>query len=352
MIRFAKRFIKMLNMSKKPTLQTVAQKAGVSIPTVSQVLRGTGRISAKTQKKVMDAAKALHYVTDGRAASMRSGQTSEIGMIIHYIANPFNAELISGVSDTLEKEGYLVSILDSQDNVERQQRNIEAFIRSSRGALLWVPATNTPRDTLDLLNTHNLPIVTFLRGAFEGIFDHVGIQNEAATSCATEHLIHLGHSKIAYFGGVGASETRIRRVEGYEKALRANGLDYSLVWDAKDDKVSGLEAMLSLREKHPEVTAIVCNGDVVALGASHALRRLGEVPGKSFSIVGFDDIQDASTATPPLTTIAIEPYNFGIKLAQVLINRLKNPKSPTATTLLPFELKIRATTDVPFAENS
>lgn len=331
-------------MSKKPTLQTVAQKAGVSVPTVSQVLRGTGRISAKTQKKVLDAAKALHYVTDGRAASMRSGQTSEIGMIIHYIANPFNAELISGVSDTLEKEGYLVSVLDSQDNVDRQQRNIEAFIRSSRGALLWVPAANTPDETLDLLKTHNLPVVTFIRGAYEGIFDHVGIQNEAATSKATQHLIDLGHTKIAYFGGLGSSETRIRRIKGYQDTLRASGLEYTLVWDAKDDKISGLEAMLDLRKKHPDVTAIVCNGDVVALGASHALRRLGETPGKDFSIVGFDDIQDATTATPPLTTIAIEPYKFGIKLAQVLIHRLTNPTSPTATTLLPFDLKIRATT--------
>ena len=331
-------------MSKKPTLQTVAQKAGVSVPTVSQVLRGTGRISAKTQKKVLDAAKALHYVTDGRAASMRSGQTSEIGMIIHYIANPFNAELISGVSDTLEKEGYLVSVLDSQDNVDRQQRNIEAFIRSSRGALLWVPAANTPDETLDLLKTHNLPVVTFIRGAYEGIFDHVGIQNEAATSKATQHLIDLGHTKIAYFGGLGSSETRIRRIKGYQDTLRASGLEYTLVWDAKDDKISGLEAMLDLRKKHPDVTAIVCNGDVVALGASHALRRLGETPGKDFSIVGFDDIQEATTATPPLTTIAIEPYKFGIKLAQVLIHRLTNPTSPTATTLLPFDLKIRATT--------
>jgi LacI family transcriptional regulator len=307
-------------------------------------LRGTGRISAKTQKKVLDAAKALHYVTDGRAASMRSGQTSEIGMIIHYIANPFNAELISGVSDTLEKEGYLVSVLDSQDNVDRQQRNIEAFIRSSRGALLWVPAANTPDETLDLLKTHNLPVVTFIRGAYEGIFDHVGIQNEAATSKATQHLIDLGHTKIAYFGGLGSSETRIRRIKGYQDTLRASGLEYTLVWDAKDDKISGLEAMLDLRKKHPDVTAIVCNGDVVALGASHALRRLGETPGKDFSIVGFDDIQDATTATPPLTTIAIEPYKFGIKLAQVLIHRLTNPTSPTATTLLPFDLKIRATT--------
>ncbi|MEY2992867.1 MAG: hypothetical protein RI946_2261 [Pseudomonadota bacterium] len=334
-------------MTKKPTLQTVAKKAGVSVPTVSQVLRGTGRISASTQKKVLDAAKALHYVPDGRAASMRSGETREIGMIIHYIANPFNAELISGVSDTLEKEGYLVSVLDSQDNIDRQRRNIEAFIRSSRGALLWVPAANTPSETLDLLKTHRLPVVTFIRGAYDGIFDHVGIQNESATSCATEHLIGLGHTKIAYFGGVGSSETRIQRIEGYQKALIRHGLDYALVWDAKDDKLSGLEAMLKLRQTHPEVTAAVCNGDVVALGASHALRRLGETPGKSFSIVGFDDIQDASTATPPLTTIAIEPYNFGVKLAQVLINRLKEPQSPTATTLLPFKLKIRETTDSP-----
>ncbi len=336
-------------MSKKPTLQTVAQKAGVSIPTVSQVLRGTGRISAQTQKKVLDAAKALHYVPDGRAASMRSGQSSEVGMIIHYIANPFNAELISGVSDTLEKEGYLVSVLDSQDNVDRQQRNIEAFIRSSRGALLWVPAVNTPPTTLELLQTHNLPIVTFIRGAYEGMFDHVGIQNEAAISAATSHLIDLGHTKIAYFGGLGSSETRTRRIKGYQDTLRANGLEFSLVWDAKDDKISGLTAMLELRKKHPEVTGIVCNGDVVALGASHALRRLGETPGKDISIVGFDDIQDATTATPPLTTIAISPYNFGIKLAQVLINRLTNPMSPTATTLLPFELKIRATTDAPLS---
>lgn len=336
-------------MAKKPTLQTVAQKAGVSIPTVSQVLRGTGRISAQTQKRVLDAAKALHYVPDGRAASMRSGQSFEIGMIIHYISNPFNAELISGVSDTLEHEGYLVSILDSQDNVGRQQRNIEAFIRSSRSALLWVPAAHTPIETLELLKTHDLPVVTFLRGAYEGLFDHVGIQNEAATSAATRHLIDLGHTKIAYFGGLGASETRTKRIKGYQDALRANGLEFSLVWDAKDDKISGLTAMLDLREKHPEVTGIVCNGDVVALGASHALRRLGETPGKNISIVGFDDIQDASTATPPLTTIAISPYNFGVKLAQVLIHRLANPKSPVATTLLPFELKVRATTDFPLA---
>lgn len=332
-------------MNQKPTLQTVALKAGVSIATVSQVLRGTGRISEKTRKKVLDAVKALQYVPDGRAASMRSGQTREIGMIIHFLANPFNAELISGVSDTLEKEDYLVSVLDSQDDTNRQRRNLKAFIRSSRGGLLWVPAANTPIETLDLLKAHNIPTVTFLRGAYEGRFDHVGIPNEQATYSATQYLIQLGHKKIAYFGGTGSSEVRLNRIDGYRKALSENDIDAFLVWDAKDDKVSGLHAMLDLRKKHPDITAVVCNGDVVALGACHALRRLGESPGKDISVIGFDDIQDASTATPPLSTVAIEPYHFGVKLARTLLNRLSNTASPTATTLLPYRLEIRETTN-------
>ena len=130
-------------MEKKPKLAHVAQEAGVSVATASQVLRGAGRISEATRKKVLAAAERLHYVRDGRAASMRSGENREIGFAIHQIANPFNAEVISGVSDLLESEGYLVSVLDSNDDTDRQRRNLEAFIRSSRGGLLWVPAQDT-----------------------------------------------------------------------------------------------------------------------------------------------------------------------------------------------------------------
>ena len=85
--------------------------------------------------------------------------------------------------------------------------------------------------------------------------------------------------------------------------------------------------MLELREKHPEVSAIVCNGDVVALGACHALRRIGEMPGQEVSVVGFDDIQDASVATPPSTTMAVSPYQLGKILAQKLIGRLNDPET-------------------------
>ena len=144
------------NVSKKPNLKTLAQAAGVSVPTASQVMRGTGRISEATRKKVLKAAERLHYVPDGRAASMRSGEKREIGMLIHSISNPFNAEVISGVSDHLEGHGYLVSVLDSRDDVMHQKRNLEAFIRSSRGGLIWVPAHETPKTTVTIRKNLNI----------------------------------------------------------------------------------------------------------------------------------------------------------------------------------------------------
>lgn len=331
-------------MSPKPTLDTVAKAAGVSKATVSQVMRGAGRISDATRKKVLAAAKALHYVPDERAASMRSGRLREVGMIIHHISNPFNAEVISGVSDRLEQEGYLVSVLDSQDDPERQKRNLEAFIKSSRAGLLWVPAVETTDDTEQLLRTHRIPTVTFLRSSgIEGL-DHVGIKNRDATRKATRYLADLGHRHIAFFGGDANADVRNERIEGYISILDEMHLGPPIVWEAPDDKMSGMDAMFALTAAHPEVTALVCNGDVVALGACHALQRQGKVPGRDVSVIGFDNIQDAYVSTPPLSTLAVHPYQLGQKLAQTLLARLEQPDAPASTTLVTAELISREST--------
>jgi len=334
-------------MADKPKLETVAKEAGVSTATVSQVMRGTGRISDQTRKKVMAAAAKLHYVPDGRAAAMRSGERREIGLVIHAIANPFNAEAISGVSDLLESEGYLVSILDSQDDATRERRNLEAFIRSSRGGLLWVPANDTPQATYDLLAAHHMPTVTFLRPARSGSFDHVGIRNARATAEATRYLADLGHRNIAYFGGATHSVVRAERIAGYRRAMEEGGLGPALIWESGNDKISGRDAMQALRLAHPDVTAVVCNGDMVALGASLAVADQGLTPGRDVSIIGFDDIQDAAIATPPLTTLATSPYQMGRKLARALLDRLREPDAPPSTTLFPATLVVRGTTGPP-----
>ena len=331
-------------MSNRPKLETVAREAGVSVATASQVMRGAGRISEKTRKLVLEAARKLHYVPDGRAASMRSGNSHEIGFTIHQIANPFNAEVISGVSDLLEAEGYLVSVLDSQDDPERQRRQLETFIRSSRGGLLWVPADNTPQTTLDLLRVHRTPAVTFLRRAGENEFDHVGIENAPAMKAATRHLADLGHRRIAFLGGLADVQVRNERIAGYRAALSELGLHPAIVWPSPDDKQSGLSAMMDLRAAHPDVTGVVCNGDMVALGACLALARLGLEPGKDISVVGFDDIRDAAVATPALTTMAVSPYLLGQRLARVLLERIRTPDLPTVSSTVSAELIVRGTT--------
>lgn len=328
----------------KPTLETVAKEAGVSIPTVSQVMRGTGRISAKTREKVLQTAKKLHYVPDVRAASMRSGENREIGFVISQMSNPFNAEVISGVSDLLEAQGYLVSVLDARDDPERQGRYLEAFIGNGRSGLLWVPAVDTPDETFDLLSTHGLPTVTFLRRTDYRGFDHVGIRNAEAITAATRHLAELGHRHIAYLGGTEMTAVRRERIAGYEQTMTALGLADPLVRSSPDNKLAGLNEMLELHQARPEITGVVCNGDMVALGACLALIRLGLQPGKDVSVVGFDDIQDSAVATPPLTTMAVSPYRLGRKLAQVLLDRIRDPDMPVTISEISAELVVRETT--------
>lgn len=333
-------------MKRKPTLETVAREAGVSIPTVSQVLRGTGRISESTRSKVLEAAKRLHYVRDSRAAAMRSGENREIGFVINRLANPFNAEVISGVVDLLEAEGFLVSVLDAEDDAARQSRHIEAFIRHGRGGLLWVPAISTAPETIEMLTTHAIPTVTFLRPASPDI-DHVGIRNADATAVATGHLADLGHRRIAYLGGDDMASVRRERIAGYERALAERGLGPAIIWPSLDSKIAGLRAMTALRAAHPEVTAVVCNGDMVALGACLGLIRAGLEPGRDVSVTGFDDIQDAAVATPPLTTMAVSPRMLGRKLARVLLERIRDPGMPVSVSETTAELVVRGTSGAP-----
>lgn len=334
-------------MSKRAKLENVAEKAGVSLATASQVMRGTGRISEKTRKKVLKAASDLHYVRDGRAAAMRSGANLEVGFVINKIANPFNAEVISGVSDKLGAEGYLVSILDGRDDLVQQTRHLQSFIELGRAGLLWVPASDQAQSTLEMLKANRTPTVTFMRALEGATFDHVGVQNADAVQKATEHLIDLGHRDIAYLGGQSQSSVRRDRVSGYQRTLSSHDLEFAVVWDCEDTKLAGLQAIEALLAAHPNTTAIVCNGDMVAIGACLGAARMGLKIGHDLSVVGFDDIVDAQLATPALTTMNVSPYNLGQKLADVLLNRIRNPEDLPTTAEVAAQLVVRETTGKP-----
>ena len=278
---------------------------------------------------------------------MRSGQNREIGFLINQIANPFNAEVISGVCDLLEADGYLVSVLDGRDDADRQSQQLEAFIRNGRGGLLWVPATDTQDTVVSMLRNYRMPVVTFMRRLDHAGFDHVGTRNAEATEMATRYLAEIGHKKIAYLGGTDMTSVRQDRILGYTNAVGALGLGAPIVWGSLDNKIAGRDALRALLAKHPDTTAVVCNGDMVALGACLALIDDGMVPGREVSVIGFDDIQDAAVATPPLTTLAVSPYQMGRKLARILLDRIRDPEEPVTVAEVSAELVIRSTTGAP-----
>jgi len=334
-------------MRKKPTLHSVASYAGVSVATASQALRHTGRISDKTRKAVLKAAEELHYVRDSRAASMRSGENREIGLVIHEIANPFNAEVISGLSDFLEAEDYLVSVLDSQNDSTKEIRNLKTFIAGNRSGIIWVPTAQILPETINLLRTNNVPTITFLNSFSNSPFDHVGIRNAKATFDATSHVIALGHRNIAYFGGTGQTYVRKERIRGYREAMTEHGLGAPLIWDCADTKLAASEAMQTFCNAHPDVTAIICNGDRVALGACLSLARQKKLAGRDISVIGIDDITDAALASPPLSTMAVSPTELGRQLGRVMINRLKNPDEQQVYLDITAELVVRQTTGAP-----
>lgn len=315
----------------------------MSIPTVSQVLRGTGRISEKTREKVLKATKKLHYVPDSRAASIRSGENREIGFVINQLLNPFNAEVVSGVVALLEAEGYLVSILDTRDDAIRQGHQLEAFIRNGRGGLLWVPATDTPQETFDMLRAQRTPTVTFMRPSGHE-FDHLGIRDADATAAATTYLLDLGHKHIAFLGGTDLASVRRARIAGFQNTMASRGLNGDVVWPCEDNKRGGMDAFFALKKHHPEVTAVVCIGDMVALGACLALIRMGLRPGVDVSVMGFDNIDDAALATPSLSTMAISPRQMGAQLAHLLLERIRDPDLPIRYAEVSAELIIRETT--------
>ncbi len=333
-------------MAERPTIHTVARTAGVSISTVSQVMRGRGRISEETRRKVLRAAEKVNYVQDRRAAAMRSGESRDIGLLIHNIANPFNAEVVVGANAYLEERGYLVFVLDALDDAARQKRYLQTMMGSSPGGLLWVPAKETDAETIDWVLKSSPTTVSFLRALPGHPFDHVGIDNTRGARLATRHLMELGHQHIAFLGGDHSSDTIQQRVAGYVSALMREGATPS-VRDCAETKADAMEAAIALLNEHPDLTGIVCNCDVVAAGVTLGLARLGLEPGREVSVTGFDDIEDARLWSPPLTTIAVDPKGIGQQLAVALLERKANLDAPVRTVNLPVRLEARASTGRP-----
>jgi LacI family transcriptional regulator len=327
-----------------PTLIDIAKLAGVSRSTVSLVLRESPLVADATRERVLTAMETSGYVYNRHAANLRTVRTDTVGLVVSDITNPYYAELIAGAESVLEEAGRVSFITHTEESLPRQERFLRRMLEQRVDGVLISAASGTRVEALQPFLDAGIPVVQVLRAVDARRFDYVSGDNRLGASYATEHMLALGHRRIAYLGTSAATSVRDERLAGYKDALARAGikLDPALVRECLpaiwSDAKSAMTSLLALR-KPP--TALVCFNDLLALGAMLALSESGRQPGRDFAVVGFDDIDLAAAWKPGLSTIAVRPRELGREAGNMLLERINGSTRSTQNVLLAPRLVIR-----------
>lgn len=319
-------------MAEKSTITDVAQLAGVSPSTVSNLLNGRSqRMRPSTKTRILEAIDELGYTPNQAARQLKTGHSPIIGLIVPSVANPFYGIFARHVESAALKLGYQVLLGNSDRDFGREQKYAEELWGYGVRGIIF-GSSLMQYSHLDNLMARGLHVVAFehaTQDQDETLVDSVGIDNNLAARLATKHLLALGHKRIGFLSGPIRTVSRMQRLEGYQTALAEAGIesDPELIWDiapngnnygdadAVDLGRQGTQELLT-RQNPP--TAIFAINDMFAFGAYAGARDLGMQIPTDLSVVGLDDITLTEVVQPPLTTIR-QPIE---KLAKLAVNRL------------------------------
>jgi LacI family transcriptional regulator len=306
------------------TVADVARVAGVSGATVSHVLNGTRYVSDETKQKVQRAIEELRYEVNSVAQSLKRNRSQMFGLIVSDIANPFFTAVVRGVEDVAQRRGYNVILCNTDEDPARELRSLQLLHQKRADGVLLSP-TGIHHGYLDRLLEAAYPLVCFDRVLPGVSCDAVVLDNVAGSYQAVDHLVALGHRRIGIVGGVGRVGTSTERLEGYRRALLANGIieEPDLVREGNSRLDGGFARTIDLLELPNPPSAIFVTNNLMTLGAIAALQSRGlRIPG-DVAIVGFDDFEWAMILRPRLTTVAQPTYEFGQMAAELLIARIE-----------------------------
>ena len=327
--------------SKPITLSHVAREAGVSRATVSLVLRDSPLVAPETRQRVRDAVEAVGYIYNRGAANLRASKTKTVGLLVPHISNPFFAELTIGVDSKLDAAGYVSFLANAGESLERQARFLRRMREQCVDGIVICPVAGSTRDVLNQLDAWNMPYVQALRYISSRDGDYVGADYELGVEQVTEHLIRLGHRRIALVGGDRAHSATLSRRNGFLTAMRRHDLLADVILNVPPTRIAGMEAASTLLNMENPPTGAVCFNDVVALGLMVGLERLNVRPGRDFAVTGIDDVEEAAVSYPALTTVSTSPRLVGELAADLLLRRIVTPTLPTERIILPTKLIVR-----------
>jgi LacI family transcriptional regulator len=329
------------------TIHDVAKNAGVSVATVSHVINGTHYVSPELADRVSESINKLNYRQNKLARALSRKDIPLLALIVPDISNPYWSSLARAVQDVTDPYDYSVIVCSSDGILDREIR----FLRSLSG---WVSGLilhpyHVSQVQVNQLILRNPPVV--ILGEFmtsekqPSNWDQVAANNRESVMAAVEYLIGLGHRRIAFIQGTAGTPSSVKRLAGFLDALNSAGLpvDDNLIIPGDYTRVGGRKAMAELLNRPDPPTAVVCANDLSALGALEEAQLRGHKVPQSISIVGFDDIDEAALASPPLTTIRLPPHEIGVVAAEKLIERLKG-REESSSTFIKGELIVREST--------
>jgi DNA-binding LacI/PurR family transcriptional regulator len=333
---------------RRPTLEDVAERAGVSRATASRAITGSARVTDETRAAVQEAADRLGYIPNRAARSLASHRTETVALVVsepseHLFADPFFAGTIRGIGAGLADSSYQLALLMSQsdDDHERVERHL--LRGNADGVLLLAARTDDPLP--GRLRDAGIPCVLAGRPAEGAGVGYVDADNLGGAEQAVAHLLERGCATIATVSGPPGTTPGADRLTGWRKALHDAGRRpaRTLAVAGGFTRAGGTRAATALLAKHPEVDGIFAASDLMAIGVLDALRQAGRRVPDDVAVVGFDDSGLAESADPPLTTVRQPIDEIGWHMADLLLAQLDGDAEP-GHLVLPTELVVRSST--------
>ncbi|SDD31558.1 transcriptional regulator, LacI family [Paenibacillus sp. UNCCL117] len=327
------------------TIYDIAKKANVSAMTVSRVINNNGKISELTRQRVKQVMEELNYVPNSNARSLVLQKTHIISLLITDITNPFYTTLARGAEDTAKRLGYKLLFGNSDENYAKEKDYVDMILSTRVDGVLFAPAGDGSAVHLQQLQKHRIPLVLLDREVPGIQADTVLGDSKEGARRLVEHLLALGHRRIALINGSEDVSTARQRHTGYKEALKLNDIAYdeALVLHANYRDIQDEAALDRLLHLPDPPTAVFAANNFLAIGAIQGLRAQGLRVPDDMSVVCFDDLGLASALHPFLTVAAQPAYQFGSLGMQWLIDRIEGrAQEEPRTIILPSELIVRS----------
>lgn len=324
-------------------MKDVAEKAGVSVTTVSHVMNKTRFVAPQTRRRVQEVIRALNYHKDAHARRLAVGRSDFFGLIVSDIENPFFPEIVKSFQSAALDRGFDLLLCNTNYDPARTEAAVHKMIENKvRGVAIMTSELGAA--LADQLTANQVAVVLLDLGHVGPHMSNIRVNYSEGIDQAIEHLHALGHRDIAFISGPQSLRSAVIRREAFITALKHRGLSAQRVLEGNHKVDGGEAAVHALLGRSPLPTAILCSNDLTAIGVMSALREAGLRVPEDISVVGFDDIYFARIAYPPLTTVNLSRERLGQLTFEALQNILRAKKRHGAEYVVETKLVVRNST--------